>query len=72
MGETGAAVTMATILQRTEDGIIRNPGGYLRTLVVEAIRREILPGADCCLSVEGASKSPVACAIGTELRVKGA
>ncbi len=43
MGETGAAVTMATILQRTEDGIIRNPGGYLRTLVAEAIDGKFSP-----------------------------
>lgn len=43
MGETGAAVTMATVLQRTEDGIIRNPGGYLRTLVAEAIGGKFSP-----------------------------
>lgn len=43
MGETGAAVTMATILQRTEDGIIRNPGGYLRTLVAEAMDGKFSP-----------------------------
>lgn len=43
MGETGAAVTMATILQRTEDGIIRNPGGYLRTLVAEALDGKFSP-----------------------------
>lgn len=43
MGETGAAVTMATILQRTEDGIIRNPGGYLRTLVAEAVVGKFSP-----------------------------
>lgn len=43
MGETGAAVTMATILQRTEDGVIRNPGGYLRTLVAEAMDGKFSP-----------------------------
>lgn len=58
MGETGAAVTMATILQRTEDGIIRNPGGYLRTLVAEAIGGKFSPAPIVVSLLKARAKVP--------------
>ena len=59
MGETGAAVTMATILQRTEDGIIRNPGGYLRTLVAEAIGGKFSPAPIVVSLLKARAKVPL-------------
>ena len=41
MGETGAAVTLATILERAES--IRTPGGYLRSLVAKAMAGKFSP-----------------------------
>lgn len=59
MGETGAAVTMATILQRTEDGIIRNPGGYLRTLVAEAIDGKFSPAPIVVSLLKARARNPM-------------
>jgi replication initiation protein RepC len=59
MGETGAAVTMATVLQRTEDGIIRNPGGYLRALVTEAISGKFSPAPIVVSLLKARANAPI-------------
>jgi len=59
MGETGAAVTIATILQRTEDGIIKNPGGYLRALVAEAIGGKFSPAPIVVSLLKTRARAPV-------------